>query len=55
MTAGANWKPTNCITIRPEVRYDWVADGAATTGVGVYDFGTSDNQFTAAIDFILNF
>jgi hypothetical protein len=48
LTAGLNWKPNDNVVIRPELRWDWF-DGAGTP----YDDGTQDDQFTAAIDAII--
>jgi len=58
ITAGLNYKPTNCITIRPEVRYDWrsMDDTAANAGVGgAFDNRAANEQFTFGIDFYLKF
>ncbi len=50
VTTGLNWTPTNNLTVRPELRWDWF-DG---TGLP-YDDGTKDNQFLATFDAILLF
>ncbi len=49
-TLGANWIPSLNVIVRPEVRWDWF-DGNGLP----YDDGTSDDQFTAAVDVILRF
>lgn len=49
VTAGVNWKPTNWITVRPEVRYDW-ADG-----VDAFDAGNQGEQLLFATDVVILF
>lgn len=52
-TVGLNYFPVSCITIRPELRWDYQdRDGDSELA---YDNATSDSQFTAAVDFILRF
>jgi hypothetical protein len=47
-----NYCPTDRITFRPEVRYDWfVGTGTALP----FNDGTKDEQFTAAMDVIWNY
>lgn len=48
ITLGLNWKPNDNVTIRPEVRWDWF-DGAGNP----YDDGTDTDQFTAAVDAVI--
>ncbi|MCA9116928.1 MAG: porin [Planctomycetaceae bacterium] len=58
LTFGLNWKPHSCITVRPEVRYDWSnvsrEDSFVPTS-GVYDDLGDDNQFTFGGDVILTY
>ncbi len=57
VTFGANYKPHANVLVRPEVRYDWY-DGLASGVNGrplPFDTGTSDDQFTAAVDVIFTY
>ena len=49
VTAGFNWTPIECVTVRPEVRWDKV-DGATP-----FDDFTEDDQFLLATDVIWQF
>jgi hypothetical protein len=52
LSLGMNYRPTDRITFRPEVRYDWfVGTGTALP----FNDGTKDEQFTAAMDVIWNY
>ncbi|MDO5565173.1 MAG: outer membrane beta-barrel protein [Planctomycetia bacterium] len=57
-TLGLNWKPTNWMTIRPEVRWDW-SDAELVTDTGTYrPFGKSmdkDSIFSVGGDMIVRF
>ncbi len=55
LTAGINWKPTECITVRPECRWDWYDGGPSGGGYLPYDYGGSDDQFTFGTDVIWTF
>lgn len=48
LTAGVNWKPSDWLTFRPEVRYDW-----ADSAVNIYDNGTKSHQLEFAIDMVM--
>jgi hypothetical protein len=48
-TLGITYHPTNWLSIRPEVRFDY------TNGVKAYDNGTRREQFTFSTDFIIKF
>ncbi|MEM7312041.1 MAG: porin, partial [Planctomycetota bacterium] len=53
-TLGLNWRPTNNLTVRPEVRWD-ESDVVPPAGNGMFgDFG-DQNQLTFAFDMILRF
>jgi hypothetical protein len=61
VTVGLNWKPVNCLTIRPEARWDWsgvqLIDNGGTslsTGGAYGDFSTK-SQFTSSISAILTY
>ncbi|MEW4453869.1 porin [Bremerella sp. JC817] len=54
LTLGANYHPTSWFILRPEVRWDW-SDVQAPGISGVYNNGTSDNQFTIGFDLITVF
>lgn len=55
LSLGANYRPTSCFTIRPELRWDWQdADANAGTTRAFSDF-TERDQFLMAVDFILTF
>ena len=49
LTLGLNWLPSANWLIRPEARWDWAA------GLSPFDDETSSQQFTAAIDAVLQF
>jgi hypothetical protein len=48
-TLGMTYHPTNWLSIRPEVRFDY------TSGAKAYDNGTRREQFTFSTDFIIKF
>lgn len=50
VTLGANYTPASCVTIRPEVRYDW-----ADNGNRPYDDGTEGKQWLFATDVVIRF
>ncbi len=54
VTLGANWKPTRCITIRPEVRYDWSNVKVDGRG-GVYSGFTKNDILSFGIDGVIRF
>lgn len=43
-TVGMNWKPTQWLTFRPEIRYDW------SEGIKAYDDGNKDHQLIFGAD-----
>ncbi len=55
LTAGVTWKPKTWLTVRPNVRYDWVEDTSGTTGSLPFDAGNKDNQFTFSTDVTVKF
>jgi len=54
LTCGLSWRPHANLTVRPEVRWDWYDGLAGPTGLP-FDDGTSDDQFTFAVDAILTY
>jgi hypothetical protein len=48
---GANWTPHANLNIRPELRMDW----SDSTNAQIFNDGTKDSQFIAAVDLILHF
>ena len=60
ISLGLNWRPTDCLTIRPEVRWDY-SDIAAednhgnTLYKGIYDSFSDDNRLTYGGDIIFHF
>lgn len=50
ITVGANYKPCDGITLRPEIRYD-----SSLTGVKAFDAGNNTDQWTFAMDVIWTF
>ncbi len=59
LTFGANWKPTNSLLIRPEIRYDWSNYERIYNRTGksyyAYDQGNKKDLFTLGCDMILQF
>jgi len=63
LTLGFNWKPTPCVTLRPEVRWDWVNGREITTKLGgqesnlsgPFNDNTKNNQFTIGTDLVITF
>ena len=54
LTAGLEWTPTDCVIIRPEIRWDWQdRDSAASTPA--YRSGTTNRQFLCALSAVLRF
>lgn len=53
LTLGLNYRPTDRIRLRPELRYDWY-QGSPALGSGrlPFDDGTDNKQFTVALDAI---
>ncbi|MBS3953855.1 MAG: porin [Methylomicrobium sp.] len=49
LTAGVNYSPLSWLTLRPEVRYDWVDQGKA------FDDGSEDDQVLISADAIIRF
>jgi len=50
LTGGINWKPQEWLTLRPEIRYDWVDSKA-----NIYNNLTRKNQLEFAIDMVIAF
>jgi hypothetical protein len=50
LTGGINWKPLQWLTLRPEIRYDWV-----NTKANVFDTQTRKNQLNFAVDVVIEF
>jgi len=50
VTAGLNYRPCDCLVIRPEIRGDWF-DGVAKP----FNNGTNDDQFSGGFDVIWKF
>jgi hypothetical protein len=57
VTGGLNWRPHPNWTIRPEARWDWYAGLPSQTSPAAlpFDGGTSDDQFTFAVDAIFTY
>ncbi|MBN2024155.1 MAG: porin [Pirellulales bacterium] len=57
LTMGLNWKPTNRVAVRPEIRWDWYDGPANPNGAYPYPFddGNSKKQFTFATDVVISF
>lgn len=60
VSVGLNWRPTDCLTIRPEVRWDYSDITAAdlhgnTLYKGIYDRFNDDNRLTYGGDIIFHF
>ncbi|MGL4595720.1 MAG: outer membrane beta-barrel protein [Thermoguttaceae bacterium] len=59
LTLGVNWKPVSCVTIRPEVRYDWsdvrVRDKISGVESGIYSNRSQSKMVSFAIDGIVRF
>jgi len=54
-TVGLNYKPLKWITLRPNIRYDWV-DGTNTDGTVYKPFGNGkDGQFLFSTDAVITF
>ncbi len=54
LTMGVNYSPASYMKIRPEVRYDY--QDRRDDGVpAAFDAGGSTNQWTGAVDFIVQF
>jgi len=56
LTLGLNWKPTSCVTVRPEARWDWSDAEIPSLNVeGPYDDFGSKRQFIMGADVIVQF
>ena len=56
ITLGLNWQPNKCITVRPELRWDWSdVKGSAQFPFRPYDDFTASHQFLFATDIIIRF
>jgi hypothetical protein len=53
-TLGLNWRPHANVVIRPEVRYDWSDVNPPLAFDGMFKDFTKDEQFTMAVDIIIN-
>ncbi|QDU64391.1 hypothetical protein Pan216_52810 [Planctomycetes bacterium Pan216] len=51
VTVGANYSPVDCMTIRPELRWDWNSNDNGTAAFS----NMADSLFTFGTDFILQF
>lgn len=49
VTGGLNWSITDCLLLRPELRWDWSDEP------GTFDGGTGDELWTMSTDLILTF
>jgi hypothetical protein len=56
-TAGLNWKPTNWLIVRPNVRYDWAdkADAYDNAGGAANFAGKKSDQFLFSTDVVITF
>ena len=57
VTAGLTWKPKSWLSLRPNVRYDWVEDHAGSVAAGnlPFDAGSKDSQFLFSTDVTVKF
>jgi len=55
VTAGLTWKPKTWLSLRPNVRYDWVDDTNATAGSLPFDGKNQDDQFLFSTDMTVKF
>ena len=55
ITLGMNWRPHQCITVRPELRWDWSNVEPPLTPDGMFDDFSDKNQFTLGTDVIVRF
>ena len=56
LTVGANWRPHPCVTVRPELRFDWSDTRAPLLNVqGPYRNFQSDYQVLLGGDVIIRF
>jgi hypothetical protein len=49
LTLGLNWKPTNYLTLKPEIRYDNVKDGTP------FNDGLKGHQLSFGLSGVLTF
>ncbi|HYW81152.1 MAG TPA: outer membrane beta-barrel protein [Thermoguttaceae bacterium] len=54
LTAGVNYRPHANVAIRPEIRYDWFADGVAG-GQLPFNRGTASEQLSGGFDVVFTF
>lgn len=54
-TLGANWKPTNYFTLRPEVRYDVLDNSAIFNGYESKGTDWKENQWSFGVSGVLHF
>lgn len=55
VTAGITWKPRKWLSLRPNVRYDWVEDTSAVAGSLPFDGKNQDDQFLFSTDMTVTF
>lgn len=59
LALGLNWKPLHFVTLRPEVRWDWVSGRSVTDNgdsfTGPFNDNTKTNQFTIGLDLVVLF
>lgn len=56
LTFGVNWKPSECVVLRPEIRWDWSDVEAPTlNNFGMFDDFQKNDQFTLGLDLITKF
>ena len=54
ITGGFNYRPTNWLNVRPEIRYDWSDAQTPILGqTGMFNDFTEDNQLTLSFDAII--
>jgi len=54
MTWGVNYRPHANVVIRPEIRYDWFADGVVG-GQLPFNDGKASDQFSGGFDVVFTF
>ena len=56
VTVGLNWKPYDCLVVRPETRWDWSGVSDANNGIaGMYNNFSKKSQTTFSLSAIVTF
>ena len=54
LTLGFNYRPAECLVLRPEIRWDW-QDRDQSDATPAFDSGSSTRQFLVSVDAVLSF